>query len=208
MYIKGLQSSITPSTVHDGVNVFASAWTVGKVNVDLAADGGIGLLGMPMSCGMASEVFLGQLGDNELTLLPRTGTGLNYIAAFSDRIVGPDFSVDPTIGFWMRNPGANPVTVTFVGDLVKTQGTDDLEVIDLTGNPIAIPFDANSLGVDGDVVMPQAGSGLDYFTKTSGSWGPNFPTVGFKAGFWYKYSAGNRRWNIDPIPPSAVIEQY
>jgi hypothetical protein len=47
--------------------------------------------------------------------------------------------------------------------------------------------------------------GLDYFSKSGGTWPSGFSTLNFKQGFWYWGRANQRRWLIDRITPSAQI---
>jgi len=212
VYYKGLKSGINPATAHPDfgpATYLAVAWPVGKVNIDLAKDGEMKLVSAPFRGGQPSVYLPQLLGSNqELVLLPRVGSGLDYITVTDSGVTGSDFDMDPTIGFWMRNPNSSDLTITFLGDMVRSATTESLVAFDLTGNPIAVPVSSNVLGVDGDIILPQSGAGLDYYVKSGGSWGPNFPSLNLNAGFWYKYSGGNRRWSIDPHVPAAQIEQY
>ena len=214
MYFKAVPAGMA-DLAGANASVFAKAPTVGRLEVDVPKNGGRTLLGLPFYAGKVSNIFLGQLGTNSLTLLPRSGGGLDYVTVTNTAVVGLDFDVNPTVGFWMVNPNASDVTITFVGGLVSSSTgalTSNLLNLDLTGNPLPVSFPSSSLGINDDIILPQNGNGLDYFTRNIANgaatpWGPNFTTVKLGAGFWYK-SASNRRWNINTVAPSAVIEQY
>ncbi|MFA5892428.1 MAG: hypothetical protein WC903_00460 [Candidatus Margulisiibacteriota bacterium] len=216
VYFKGIQNTfpnemdINPN-VPGNISYLASAWAVGKVNVTVEKSGQMKLLGLPVSAGKVSNVFLGQLGANEVILLPSTvgGGGLDYVTVNNTNVTGNDFLVGPAVGFWLRNPGSSDLTITFAGSLANTAFTKNLLAFDLSGNPFPLSVASGGFGVDGDIIMPQmqTGNGLDYFVKTAGNWGPNFPALKFDAGFWYKYAANNRRWNVVPFS-DAKIEQY
>ena len=206
--------ALDPIGQADLTRYIPNAWAVGKINVELAGNGGIKLIGLPLYSGKASEAFAGQLSSGqEIVLMPQAqvgGEGLDYLSVNSDGVVGPDVEIRPMTGFWIRNPKADPKTLTFTGALIKENTDQALPAIGLTGNPVALPQSSAALGANGDVVMPQAlvgGEGLDYFTKTDGSWGANFPRLKFNAGLWYKYpTGGSRAWKVDAAAPSAVIE--
>lgn len=202
-YYKGIYAGFSSDTY------IPQAWPVGKIDVPVASGGGMQLVGLPLDAGTATTSFYGQLSsEQEIVLLPQAGSGLDYVTVYNDSITGVDYYVNPTTGFWLRNPNSDNVVITFVGPLPPETFTADLLNFDLTANPIAKAISTDNLGVDGDVVLPQSGSGLDYYVKDGGSWGPSFPTLNMNAGFWYKYSVNNRRWNVDPTIPDATIEQY
>lgn len=183
-----------------------NARTVAKIDIKVEKNGGIKLIGLPLYAGKVSGTFLGQVPQGqEIILYPKSGTGLDYVKVKSDAVVGRDFDISPTIGFWQKNPNANDITITFVGSLESSARTSNLAAKDLTSNPVAVSVPSNLLGSNDDVIYPQAGKGLDYFKKSGGGWGVNFATLALNQGFWYK-GAGNRRWNINPAVPSAVIE--
>lgn len=216
VYYKGLQDGITAANISPDQNLpantayLASAWAVGKINITTDADGGLLLIGLPMFAGNVASTYPDQLGTNQtINLYPRAGGGLDAVAVTNSGIMtGSDFDILPTVGFWQKNLSDTAVTITFVGDLPKTDYTDDLESLDLSSNPLAKQLSSDTLGIDGDVIYPQSGSGLSAFTKDQGSWGQNFPAVDFYQGFWYRYSGNLRRWNIDHLTPDAVIEEY
>jgi hypothetical protein len=124
-------------------------------------------------------------------------------------VVGQDFSVEPTRGFWMQTPSEADysVKITFAGRILYDLFLKDVEVKDLTGNPFPISFPSSDLGVDGDIASIQSGTGLSPMIKSGGSWG-EFTTVGLNQGFWYQYAAGDRRWRVEPASLQIKLEEY
>ena len=207
VYYKALQSGV-PSTI------LANAKAVGKVNVSLARNGGIWLAGLPLNAGKVSEVFINQIPTGlTVTLLPQNGvgsSGLDYVTASRTSVVGNDFNIEPTVGFWMRN--SSPTTdliITFCGSLLTEDKGKDIAAYDFLGNPLAKDIPTVNIGDNGDKILPQAGtsSGLDYFVKTGNSWGPNLTTLKFDKGFWYVYGADKRKWDIKPSTQTVEIKR-
>jgi hypothetical protein len=190
------------------VSDFVSAECVAKINITVPQDGGLNLMGLPLYAGPVSGTFVDQLpAGEEINLYPRSGGGLDSIRATSTGVVGQDFSIDPTIGFWMKNPGSSDITITFMGSLDAWAYEKPLEQLDLSGNPLPINIPSSNIGSDGDVINPQSGGGLDRFVRSGGNW-PGFQSLGLTKGFWYKYSTNNRKWMVDPKNLTGEIVEY
>ena len=214
-YYKGLQAGVNPAdtttdTNYTGQTYLATAWAVGKVNVTVAASGGKQLVSLPLYDGTLSTIFPSQLtGGKSLIVSPRSGTGVNPVIVNETGVNGQDFTVGPMVGFWMQTPIAAtaPVTITFVGSVISANVERDVEMKDLTGNPLPISFANSNLGVDTDIISIQSGLGLSPMIKSGGSWG-QWTTVSLNQGFWYMYKANKRKWTVSPSALDVKIIQY
>jgi hypothetical protein len=134
---------------------------------------------------------------------PASGYSI-YTLDFGDWGAGNTVELTPGDGFWIRNPGAEPFVVTFVGEVPQgTLNVDLVEGFNLVSSMVpqagAVTTDLGLPADEGNAVYvfsPETGYGIS--AVDFGAWSPSEPTVGVGEGFWVRVAAGNAgTWTRD-----------
>lgn len=119
-------------------------------------------------------------------------------------------TLNPGEAFFIKNAGAEPMTITFVGEVIQGTGlTIPLaEGYNMVGS--LVPVDGGITTVHGlnptvnDQVLKYVAGGYSQFTYRlvggSGRWTASEPSIGVGEGFWYKATAAGN-WTRDFTVP-------
>jgi hypothetical protein len=131
---------------------------------------------------------------------PATGYSITTLdfGAWTD----PSVTLSPGEGFWLRNPGAEDMTITLVGEVPQGTLTTDLVVgfnlvssqvpqAGLIETDLGLPVEEGTSVYQFDPVAGYSISSIDF-----GAWSPSEPTVAVGEGVWVRaISAGS--WTRD-----------
>lgn len=200
VYYKAVTEGVDLSTA-TGKTTFASAWAVGKINVDLY--GGWNLVSAPFVADTLNNVLGTDFKDNEqLWIWSDADNKFKSTATFSNKSWPADLNVSPAQGYWLDlsgTPAKEKKTVTLAGT-VYTSTTINKKIYagwDLIGNPYPKPNPAAEFTpAANDQIWVWDNEGQK-FTGTKNydgtNWGPDALLVPGK-GYWYNHIGKGFEW--------------
>jgi hypothetical protein len=200
VYYKAVKPAVDLTTA-DGKTTFASAWAVGKINVDLY--GGWNLVSAPFVADSLNNVLGTDYKDNEqLWIWSDADSKFKSTATFSSKSWPADLNISPAQGYWLDLSGTaagQKKTITLTGT-VYTSTTINKKIYagwDLIGNPYPKPNAASEFTpAANDQIWVWDNEGQK-FTGTKNydgaNWSPDALLIPGK-GYWYNHIGKGFEW--------------
>jgi hypothetical protein len=110
-------------------------------------------------------------------------------------------TLDPGVGFFLKNAASTNLNITFVGEVPQSTDTAPLTVtlaagFNLVGSVVPqsgkLEADLKYPAVNGDVLYRYNGTGYDSFTRRAATWtgGETDPLINVAQGFWLNAKTG------------------